>query len=51
MALSISMIIQNFIKIKPRVYLANNAISAVGRFGPIIPPHTMYWGVLFSGSP
>ena len=27
------------------------AISAVGRFGLIIPPHTMYGGILFSGSP
>ena len=36
------MIMQNFIKIWPQVYLANNAISAVGRFGLIISPYTMY---------
>ena len=40
--LSISVIMQNLIKIQPRVYLANNVISAVGRFGLIIPPYTMY---------
>ena len=45
------MIMQNFIKIKPRVYLASNAISAVGRFGLIILPLTMYGGILFSCSP
>ena len=35
------MIMQNFIKILLRVYLSNNAISAVRHFGLIIPPHTI----------
>ena len=41
------MIMQSFIKINPRVYLANNAISAVERFGISIPPHTLYEGIFF----